>query len=63
MKPEPPKEFQQWEAIAKGEPPRCCHSCDRYQADGSCGFFNMTPPDEFTQTIGACHEWLELMPF
>ena len=43
--------------------PRCCHTCDYYLSSGLCDKFGQVPPDEFTQTIGACDQWEDMIPF
>lgn len=43
--------------------PRCCHTCDHYKEDGLCESYEMRPPLEFTQAVGKCERWLDLIPF
>jgi hypothetical protein len=62
-RPEPPAEVvQYYEWLKHGEPP-CCHTCEHYDTTGHCHNFDMRPPDEFTQTIGACDKWQVNIPF
>jgi hypothetical protein len=62
-RPEPPPEVvQYYEWLKHGEPP-CCHTCEHYDTTGHCHNFDMRPPDEFTQSIGACDKWQEQIPF
>lgn len=59
--PEPEYVVKWREAIAK--PPKCCHTCDHYAADGKCVFHWAEPPADFAATNGACNDWVEIMPF
>lgn len=60
MRPPEPDYLIKWRA----GPPKCCHTCADYTADGVCAEFEMRPPDDFVATAGACEWWLkEEMPF
>ena len=62
-KPTPPPAAAEWLRYMDLPPPRCCHTCYKYQDDGTCEQFNMRPPDEFTQTLNACDQWEDIIPF
>ncbi len=63
LRPPEPAEVQAWRSRPRREPPRCCHTCDYYRADGTCARYGQTPPPEFTARIGACPAWVEEVPF
>lgn len=44
-------------------PPKCCHTCDHYSKVGHCMAFDMQPPEDFAASVGACEEWVEMIPF
>jgi len=62
-RPEAPKEVELYWLWQKEGPPKCCHTCDHYLGNGTCDKHKMRPPDEFTQTIGACGDYECLIPF
>ena len=62
-KPAPPPAAAEWLRNMQAHPPRCCHTCYKYQDDGTCEQFGMRPPDEFTQTMNACDQWEDMIPF
>lgn len=63
IRPPEPQNVQQWRVwYAKG-PPRCCHTCEYFQSDGSCERHNAQPPPEFTSQENACREWSQEIPF
>ena len=45
------------------EPPRLCHTCDNYGADGICSEFDSVPPESFANEPGQCELWIEEVPF
>lgn len=62
-KPAPPPAAAEWLRNMQAHAPRCCHACYKYQDDGTCEQFGMRPPDEFTQTLNACDQWEDMIPF
>lgn len=58
-----PQYIEQYYANFGRPPPECCHTCDYYNEDGKCSFYNMEPPADFAKTEGECPEWVELIPF
>ena len=62
-KPAPPPAAAEWLKHMRAPTPRCCHTCDYYLSSGTCEKFGQVPPDEFTQTIGACDQWEDMIPF
>ena len=62
-KPAPPLPAAEWLRNMQAPAPRCCHTCYKYQDDGTCEQFKMRPPDEFTQTLSACDQWEDMIPF
>ena len=62
-KPAPPLAAAEWLRHMRAPAPKCCHTCDYYLSDGSCDKFGQVPPAEFTQTIGACDQWEDMIPF
>ena len=44
-------------------PPKCCHTCDFYDKNGTCVVFFMEPPEDFAATPSACPEWEGTIPF
>ena len=63
IRPKEPEYIVQWREWMRAGPPKCCHTCDHYLGNGTCHKHNMRPPDEFTQTIGACGDYECLIPF
>jgi hypothetical protein len=59
-KPEFLIEYERW---LQAGPPRCCHTCEFYGTDGLCVTFFMEPPAEFAETINACAQWVQELPF
>jgi len=53
----PPKHYTDWLDIAT-KTPHLCHNCDHYDTKGVCTKFDMTPPEDFAATNGACEEWV-----
>jgi hypothetical protein len=62
-KPAPPPAAAEWLRYMDLPPPRCCHTCYQYTIAGNCIKFNQRPPDEFTQTLNACDQWEDSIPF
>jgi NAD-dependent SIR2 family protein deacetylase len=62
-RPEKPVFLIQYEEWRKAGPPRFCHTCENYDMRGHCIFFNMRPPESFTQAQNNCEHWLEELPF
>jgi len=62
-KPAPPPAAAEWLRYMDLPPPRCCHTCYKYQDNGVCEAFGQAPPDEFTQTLNACDQWEDIIPF
>ena len=62
-KPAQPPAAAEWLCYMDLPPPRCCHTCYKYQDDGTCEQFGMRPPDEFTQTLNTCDQWEDIIPF
>jgi len=60
--PKPPHVIA-YEEQKKAGPPKCCHTCDWYDANGMCLTYWMEPPEDFAATEGACPEWLDNIPF
>lgn len=48
--------------VANGAP-KCCHTCENYQDNGVCYAYQKEPPQEFTNQIGVCEQWLYQIPF
>ena len=44
-------------------PPKCCFTCDEYDASGHCRKFEMRPPEEFASSVDACDQWVKMIPF
>lgn len=65
MKTKEPIEVIQWrQLVAKAQDiPKCCHTCDEYDAHGMCLKHWATPPESFTNAIGACPDWVEELVF
>jgi hypothetical protein len=49
------------EAVAN--PPKCCHTCDEYDAHGRCMKHWATPPADFAEKQGVCNDWIAFLPF
>lgn len=62
-KPAQPPAAAEWLRNMQVPAPRCCHTCYKYQDNGTCEQFGMRPPDEFTQTLDACDQWEDIIPF
>lgn len=62
-KPTPPESVTRWARDMRGPAPRCCHTCNYYDPEGRCRFFDQRPPDDFVGTLGACDEWEDEIPF
>lgn len=66
QRPPEPGFVKAWRDSVKAmipETPRCCHTCDFYDSEGNCQYFEMRPPDDFAETVGRCEVWLEEIPF
>ena len=53
-------DYREW---LKAGPPKCCFTCDEYDASGHCRKFEMRPPEEFASSVDACDQWVEVIPF
>lgn len=62
-KPPEPEFLKQWRDWIKAGPPRCCHTCEHYKADGRCAEFDMVPPPEFAEIVDRCQQWQQEMPW
>lgn len=62
-RPPEPEFLIQWRDWMRAGPPKCCHTCDNFTAQGACIAFNMRPPDDFTSQLDVCPQWLEEIPF
>lgn len=58
-----PESVRRYREIVRQGPPKCCHTCDRYDKSGSCTKFSMEPPEDFAARDGACPEWVMNIPF
>lgn len=58
-----PKFVVQYKEWIKNGPPKCCHTCFDYGADGVCTKHNAIPPEDFAATPGACNDWESEVPF
>lgn len=47
----------------RAEPPRVCHTCDHYSAQGVCAEFHDEPPADFASEPNQCELWVEVVPF
>jgi hypothetical protein len=56
-----PPEVVAWRR--RGEPPRCCHTCENYSEAGRCVKYDSTPPEDFAAQAGACPAWEHEIPF
>ena len=56
-RPPEPGFLIQWREWMRAGPPKCCHTCEHYGADGLCVEFFMTPPPEFAGQVDACDKW------
>lgn len=64
MKHEPPQHIKEYlDSAYYRSPPKCCHTCELYQDDGTCFEFGMQPPADFAQTEDQCDKWIEVIPF
>jgi hypothetical protein len=43
--------------------PRCCHTCENYDANGVCTIHNERPPESFASSVDDCDLWEEVIPF
>ena len=62
-RPIEPEVVRQWREWNKAGPPKCCHTCDFYTAQGMCERYNMRPPDDFASTPDVCSDWIMEIPF
>ena len=53
----------QWREVERKGPPKCCHTCEWYEADGKCAKHEMEPPAEFAATEDECPDWIRECPF
>jgi hypothetical protein len=49
---EPPERYRQWMVC-----PKFCHTCEKYNDDGLCVEYDMTPPEDFAKEEDACEAW------
>ena len=63
MRPSEPEFLKQWREWQAMGPPKLCHTCEFFDAEGQCAKFNMAPPAEFANTADACDSWLWAVPF
>lgn len=61
MRYKEPESVIKWRAGIKA--PKCCHTCDEYDAQGKCMLHWSDPPEEFAATLNACPDWIEEMAF
>jgi hypothetical protein len=62
-RPPKPDFLLQYEEWLRAGPPRCCHTCDHFSADGKCFVFGIHPPMEFVNSQGQCDKWDQELPF
>lgn len=60
QEPEFVLKYREW---LKNGPPKCCHTCDHYSAEGKCLAYDMEPPKEFTDQTDVCTTWIMEIPF
>ena len=63
MRPTEPEFLAEWRKWMALGPPRCCHTCISYDAEGYCRRYGMRPPEDFAKTQDACPDWDEDIPF
>lgn len=63
MRPPKPTIVARYEEAIKNGPPKCCHTCAEYDADGICQRFETEPPEDFAAREGACEHWTMEIPF
>ena len=62
-RPPEPQALIDYRAIVKQGPPRCCHTCDNYTADGWCRKHQAEPPEEFSGAMDNCADYVPEVPF
>jgi hypothetical protein len=62
-RPPEPEFLIQWREWMRAGPPKCCFTCDEYDASGHCMVFDMRPPEDFASTVDACEHWIMEIPF
>jgi hypothetical protein len=63
MRHKEPDFLVNYRKIVNAGPPRCCHTCWNYEFSGVCAKYEMTPPEDFAETDGACADWEIECPF
>ncbi len=63
MRPKEPDFLVQGREWLKSWPPKCCHTCEYFDANGLCEVFNTNPPEEFAASVGECDKWEREIPF
>ena len=58
--PEMVKLYRDW--IQYG-PPKCCHTCDKYDQNGKCTQYDRVPPEDVAAAISECDEYVMEPPF
>lgn len=58
-----PKIVADYDLLIEKGPPKCCHTCDFYDVNGTCVAFFMEPPEDFASTVDACPEHILEIPF
>ena len=43
--------------------PKCCHTCEKYDSEGTCLEFDMIPPEEFASQLNVCEAYSDEIPF
>lgn len=61
MRHQKPDFVIEWERSVPA--PRCCHTCENYDAQGVCAVHNEKPPEDFASSLGVCDIWEEVIPF
>jgi hypothetical protein len=63
MRHKEPQHVTIWRDKVASPQPRCCHTCDWYEADGVCGKHLQRPPEDFASAVDSCPDWLMEVPF
>ncbi len=62
-RPPEPEFLIQWREWMHAGPPKCSHTCEFYDVNGTCVVFFMEPPEDFAATPSACSDWEGTIPF
>lgn len=58
-----PEVVTKWRALVKAGPPKCCYTCDNYTDHSFCTRFEEKVPEDFSESIDQCSEWVWELPF